>query len=87
MARRAELEVVVLDLRAGVGDLAQVQGSVLVLDHAETAAEHDQVYQILLGSPQVSAVLCLAVDGGQSNGVVRVRPAPSLAPADRAATL
>jgi hypothetical protein len=101
-ARRLEPDLpkaTVLDLREGecdlvqdlTQDLTQVEGSVLVLDHAETAAEHDHVYQALLGSPQVSAVICLAVHGGSngvgSNEVVRVRPAPSLAPADCAATL
>jgi len=85
--RPDESDFVVLDLRDGVGDLAQVEGSVLVLDHAETAAEHDQIYQALLGSPQVSAVICLALDGGDRDGKVSVRPAPSLAPAERAATL
>ncbi|WP_156753386.1 hypothetical protein [Actinokineospora pegani] len=59
----------------------------LVLDKAETAADHDEVYQALLGSPLVSGVICLAMDSGDVNGDVRVRPAPSLAPVDRAATL
>ncbi len=86
-ARRDESDFVVLDLRDEVCDIAQVEGSVLVLDHAEKAVEHDQVYQALLGSPQVSAVICLAVDGGDLDGNVSVRPAPSLAPAERAATV
>lgn len=86
-ARLDEPDVVVLDLRDGVGGVSDVEGSVVVLDHAETAAEHDHVYQALLGSPQVSGVICLAVDGGNSDSVVSVRPPPSLAPSDRAATL
>ncbi|QFZ19633.1 hypothetical protein [Saccharothrix syringae] len=79
--------VVVLDLREGACDVRDAQGSVLVLDRAESAAEHDEVYQALLGNPLVSGVICLAVDGGRPDGEVRVRPAPSLAPVDRAATL
>lgn len=86
-ARLDEPDVVVLDLRDGVGGVAEVEGWVVVLDHAEMAADNEYVYQALLGSPQVSGVICLALDGGNPDGAVNVRPPPSLAPSDRAATL
>jgi hypothetical protein len=82
--------VVLLDLRDGAGDVGGLEGAVLVLDDAGTAAEHDDTYQALLGNPQVSGVLCVAVDGtaeGPGDGMVRLRPAPSLGPAERAATI
>lgn len=76
---------VVIDLRAGDCDLEQVEGRIVVIDHAETAAENDQLYQALLGSPRVYGLICLAV--ARSMGPVLVRPAPSLAPVERAATV
>ncbi|MGH3624424.1 MAG: hypothetical protein ACRDQ5_22005 [Sciscionella sp.] len=89
--RRDEPAVAVLDLRDDVRDdvhdVAHVEGSVVVLDHADKAEEHDHIYQALLGNPQVSGIICLAVDGGSADGTVILRPAPSLAPAEHAATL
>ncbi|MFI0464548.1 hypothetical protein ACH347_10755 [Saccharopolyspora sp. 5N102] len=87
MTARRDDPVLVVDLRDGECDAEQAEGAVLVLDDAENAADHDDFYQALLGNPAVSGVLCVAVDGGKSDGAVRIRPAPSLAPVERAATV
>ncbi|MGI8306819.1 hypothetical protein [Saccharopolyspora hattusasensis] len=87
MTARRDDPVLVIDLRTGECDAEQAAGAVLVLDDAEQAADHDEVYQALLGNPAVSGVLCVAVDGGNADGAVRIRPAPSLAPVERAATV
>ncbi|MGO1051321.1 hypothetical protein [Crossiella sp. CA198] len=87
MSAPTERSVVVLDLRAGEAEVDRIEGSVLVIDGAGTAAEHDELYQELLGSPLVSGVICLAVGDGAARDEVRIRPAPALGPVDRAATL
>ncbi|MEV0697260.1 hypothetical protein AB0I53_04985 [Saccharopolyspora sp. NPDC050389] len=87
MTARHDDSVLVVDLRDGEYDAEQAEGAILVLDDAEKAAEHDHFFQALLGNPAVSGVLCVAVDGGSFDGAVRIRPAPSLAPVERAATV
>ncbi|MCK2243615.1 MULTISPECIES: hypothetical protein [unclassified Crossiella] len=87
MSAPTERSVVVLDLRAGAVEVDRIEGSVLVIDGAGTAAEHDELYQELLGSPLVSGVICLAVGDSAARDEVRIRPAPALGPVDRAATL
>jgi hypothetical protein len=80
--------VVVIDIRDGMTDLADLAGSVVVLDDAETAADHNHVYQTLLGSRQVAGVICLAVGGGDGgDGALQIRPPQALGPAERGATL
>ncbi|MGI9001473.1 MAG: hypothetical protein ACR2GH_07375 [Pseudonocardia sp.] len=83
------MSVVVFDLRPGEVDevaLADLEGAVLVLDRAESAVENDHVYQRLLGSPYISAVICMAVHDGARDRV-EVRPPPSLGPAEHGAVL